>query len=169
MAFKSLKEVKKPLAGGTLTVTQFPVLRAIRIGSRVIKLVSPVFAGLGGGLDLERIVNGGVSSANLDLNKGIPAALMSLAETLDPEAFATLCQDLLSGATWVDGAGTEQADFSNPVDINRVLGGSIPDLFTALRAALEANDFFGLGAIGKLRGLVRAPSPQPPPAVSTPT
>ncbi len=170
MAFRTLKEVKKSLAGGTLTVIQFPVLRAIRVGARVAKFAAPVIAGLGGGLDLDDLISGRAGSRmeemDLKLNKAIPAALNALAEHLEPEAFALLCQDLLAGATWTD--GTTLHDFTDPAAIDRVFCGSIPDLFLALRAALDANDFFGLGAIGKLRGLVRAPSPAVSPDVSIP-
>lgn len=169
MVFKSLKEVKKAVAGGTLTVTQFPVLRAIRIGGRVAKVVAPVIAGLGGGIDLDGLVGGtAASNVNIELNKAIPGALRAVAETLDPDVFAAACQELLSGSDWVDANGTEKIEFLEPGSIDKVFGGSIPDLFLALRTVLEANDFFGLGAIGKLRGMVRAaPNPPPLPAEST--
>lgn len=169
---KALKEVKKSIAGGTLIVTQFPVLRAIRIGAKVARLAAPIFAGLGGGLNLDDIVGGNtraaIAGADIDLNKAIPGALNALAEKLDPNEFSALCEDLLSTACWIDAKGTEKIELSESGGIDRAFGGSIPDLFAALRAALEANDFFGLGAIGRLRGVLGAPQPKSP-DVSTPT
>lgn len=169
---KALKEVKKPVADGTIIVTQFPVLRAIRVGARVARLVAPVVAGLGGGLNLDDIVGGRAGAAlaggEIDLNKAIPGALNAIAAKLDPDEFATLCQELLSTACWIDAKGTEKVELNDNGAIDRVFGGSIPDLFAALRASLEANDFFGLGAIGRLRGVLGAPQ-QKSPDVSTPT
>lgn len=161
---KILKEVQKDLAGGRLTVTQFPVLRAIRVGGRIAKLVAPILGGLGGGLNMDDLLSGNgakvMSDANINLNKALPSALNALADNLDPEAFAHLCVDLLASAEWTD--GKIRYELGTPGSIETVFGGSIPDLFAALRAALEANDFFGLSAIGKLRGLLRAPAQKSP-------
>ncbi len=170
--FKALKEVRKPLAGGEILVTQFPVMRSIRTGARIAKLVAPVMGGIGEGLNLDDLIRGDLASKidtlDIDLNKAIPKALNALATTLDPEDFASLCLELLSGATWIDKEGKAQTELTSEAAINKVLGGSLPDLFAALRASLEANDFFGLGAIGKLRGALGVPQKPQSPGVSTP-
>lgn len=162
--FKTLKSIEKPFAGGTLSVTQFPVLRAIRIGTKIAKLAGPVLAGLGQGINMDDLLNGDMSAKlkklDIDLNKAIPQALNALATTLDPDEFAALCQELLSGAIWTDGKTAYELGQTGTIDM--VMGGSIGDLFAALRMALEANDFFGLGAIGKLRGMLAAPKPPSP-------
>ncbi len=169
--FKALKEVRKPLAGGEIMVTQFPVMRAIRTGTRIAKLVAPVMGGIGEGMDLDDLMSGNlmakVDTLDIDLNTAIPKALNALAASLHPEDFASLCLELLSGASWIHPGGKEQTELTSEAAINQVLGGSLPDLFAALRVALEANDFFGLGAIGKLRGALGVPkakakkSPEP--------
>lgn len=159
--FKALKEVRKPLAGGEILVTQFPVMRAIRTGARIAKLVAPVMGGISEGIDLDDLISGNlmakVDSLDIDLNAAVPRALNALATTLHPDDFASLCQELLSGAAWIHPGGKEQTELTTEANINLVLGGSLPDLFAALRVALEANDFFGLGAIGKLRGALGVP------------
>ncbi len=170
--FKALKEVRKPLAGGEILVTQFPVMRSIRTGARIAKLVAPVMGGIGEGINLDDLMNGDlgakVDTLDIDLNKAIPKALNALAVSLQPEDFANLCLELLSGATWIQPDGKSQVELTSESAINQVLGGSLPDLFAALRASLEANDFFGLGAIGRLRGALGVPKKPQSPEVSTP-
>jgi hypothetical protein len=167
MMMQPLKSVKKPLNGGTLTVTQFPVLRAVRVGARVAKIAGPVLAGLGSGLNLDDIVSGKMAAVlaggEINLNKAVPGALNALAERLDPEELISLCLELLQSANWVDSAASEKIELTTAASIDLVFNGSIPDLFMALRASLEANNFFGLGAIGKLRGALGVPSPKPSP------
>lgn len=164
---RALKEVRKPLAGGTLVVIQFPVLRAIRVAARVAKVLSPVVAGLGKGLNLDELVSGKVtnilSGGDLNLSQAVPGALNAIADKLDPEEFADLCEKLLASAYWLNAGATEKLEMIQPGAIEAVCGGSMADLFTALRAALEANDFFGLGAIGRLRGALGASGPKASP------
>ena len=164
----ALKEVKVAVAGGTLTLTQFPVLTAIRVGARVAKLAGPIVAGLGKGFNLDDLVSGkiGVSLAggDLDLNKAVPGALNAIAEHLDPEAFAGLCRDLLAGGFWIDDAGQTKIETGEPNALDRIFGGDLAGLFAALKAALQVNNFFGLSAIGKLRGAPRAPAANLSPA-----
>ena len=171
--FKTLKEVRKPLAGGEILVTQFPVMRSVRTGVRIAKLVAPVMGGLGEGLDLDDLIRGDamdkIEKLDIDLNKAIPKALNALAMNLHPEDFASLCVELLASATWIHPDGKAQTELTTEAAINQVLGGHLPDLFAALRIALEANDFFGLGAIGRLRGALAAPKKaKPTPGKSTP-
>lgn len=147
---KSLKVLDRPVAGGTLTVTQFPVLTAIRVGARVFKLVGPVLGAFGVGVDFNGLAEGGLGDSKIDLAKALPKVLSTLAETLNPDQFGQLCQDLLGSAIWTDGKVKYELG-SNPAYIDVVFCGSITDLFQALRLVLEANDFFGFGAIGKLR------------------
>ncbi len=165
MEMKALKEVKRPVNGGTLTITQFPVLRALRVGARVAKLIAPVVAGLGGGLNLDDVVSGRIravlAGGEIDLNKSVPGALNAIASHLDPETLVSICEDLLASAYWTD--GKTKVEMTEPGAIDLVFAGSIPDLFGALRAALDANNFFGLGAIGKLRGALGASGPKESP------
>lgn len=159
--FKALKEVRKPLSQGDLLVTQFPVMRAIRTGAKIAKIVAPVMGGFGEGLNLDDLLNGSagnkLETMDIDLNKAVPKALNALAANLYPEDFAALCVELLSGACWISGDGKTKIELTSEAAINQVLGGEILDLFAALRIALEANDFFGLGVIGRLRAAVKAP------------
>jgi hypothetical protein len=159
--FKALKEIRKPLAGGELLVTQFPVMRAIRTGARIAKIAAPVMGGFGEGINLDDLAGGSmqdkIENLDLDLKKAIPKALNALAMNLYPEDFAALCVELLSGATWIASDGKSKVELTSEAAINQVLGGELSDLFSALKIALEANDFFGLGAIGKLRGALGAP------------
>jgi hypothetical protein len=166
-----LQEIQVAVAGGTLTLTQFPVLTAIRVGARVVKIAGPVVAGLGKGLDLDDLVNGKIGAAlaggEIDLNKSIPGALNAIAEHLDPEAFARLCGDLLGGGFWVGpgiGGVQEKIETGEPNALDRIFGGDLPGLFAALKGALQVNNFFGLSAIGKLRGAPKAPATNPSPA-----
>lgn len=161
-----LKEVRLPISGGTLTIIQFPVLRALRVGARVARMLAPVVAGLGGGLNLDDLINGKLKSVandlDLDLNKAVPGALNAIATHMDPDELAAMCQELLSSAYWVDSAGSTKYEMASPGAIDMVLGGSLPDLFSALRGALDANNFFGLSAIGKLRGALGAQAKESP-------
>lgn len=165
---QALKEIKRPLHGGTLVITQFAVLRAIRVGARVAKTLSPVVGGLGKGLNLDDVVGGKIKSmlagGEIDLNRAVPGALNAIAEHLDPDDFVSLCQDLLQSSYWVDSTGGSKIDLSQPGGIDLAFNGDIPELFGALRGVMEANNFFGLSAIGRLRGALGAQKTQSPEA-----
>lgn len=155
-----LKEIKRPLNGGTLVITQFPVLRSIRVGGKIGVALTPIIAGLVPGLNLDDLISGKIggmlSGGDFDLNKAVPGALNAIGQHMDPDRLVEICQELFASSYWVDSAGATKIDLSQPGSIDLVFGGDLMELFGAIRSALEANNFFGLSAIGRLRGALGA-------------
>jgi hypothetical protein len=158
----ALNEKEVELSSGRLIITQFPVLRAIRVGARFAKVAAPILAGLGRGVNMDDFVNGKlqqmVASGDFSLNEALQGVMSALADKLNPDEFLALCEDLLSSAALIvsDPSGPTKIELTSKANIESAFGGSIPDLFLALKAALEVNDFFGFAAIGKFRGLIPA-------------
>lgn len=167
-----LKEIKRPLNGGTLVITQFAVLRAIRVGGKVASVLSPIAGGLVPGLKLDDLVSGKIgamlSEGEIDLGKAVPGVLNAIGN-MDPDSLVEVCQDLFQSSYWVDSAATQKIDLSQVGAIDLVFGGDIGALFGAVKSVLEANNFFGLSAIGRLRGLLGAQRKSASPESSTQT
>lgn len=166
-----LKEIKRPLNGGTLVITQFAVLRAIRVGGNLATLLSPIIGGLVPGLNLDDLISGKIgdmlTSGDIQLGKAVPGALNAIGQT-DPDRLVQICQELFQSSYWVDSVGAGKTDLSQPGAIDLVFGGDLGELFGAIKAVLEANNFFGLSAIGRLRGALGARKASAPPAGSIP-
>lgn len=145
----AIKQLSKTIGGVEYKVTQFPALRAIKVKIRIAKLLSPVIAKI-----MPAIGNSKGGLGDLDL-ASLEPAFNSLAEHLEPEEFSALCLILLSCTIRND------VDLGNETAFNDAFTGRLGEMYKAIWFVLEANDFFGLGDIGKLITKEKAPvSPQ---------
>lgn len=146
-----VKPLEKTLDGVHHIVTPFPPLYAVRMAARLGKLLLPVAGAVGlpvagGQVDIGAIRAGA--------GEAIPRLLTALADRLNPEELEALIVDLVSGVRR-NGVALE-----NRALVDATFAGDLPALYKVVWLALEANDFFGLGAIGKLLKL----RPMAPPA-----
>jgi hypothetical protein len=117
------------------------------MGARVAKLAATALGkamlGAKGGEGETRFTTGAVIEA-----------LGELASSLDPDAFTKLARDLLKH-TQIRRDG-EIFDLSIESRMDAAFGSDVVGLYKVIAFALEANNFFGLGSIGKLASLAKS-------------
>lgn len=123
----------KTIGDSVYSVTQMPGLTALRMQSKLMRILGPSFAQM-------------VSSAGTkNLDAGFAPAVSLLVNQLDPDTFETLVKDLMKGVR-KNGqeitAGILNLDFA----------GNLNELFQVLQFVLEVNysDFFQEGGILKI-------------------
>jgi hypothetical protein len=154
-----LKESEMPLAGGVLRTTQLPAVPAFRLGLRVSRIIAPVIGKAG--IDWEKLMSGQQAANDLDieLNTVVPGFLGAVGSIIDPDDFVNLAKEILVSSSWTD--GKTEFSLANDIGINAAFSSDLSDLFKAVWFAAKANNFFGLGAIGKLRQIAQAVSSKP--------
>lgn len=120
---------EKEIDGNIYLVTQMPAMKAIRVQSRLMKILGPAFA--------EMII-----AKKEDPDSCLPKAVTLLVNQLDAETFANLVIELMQG---VRRNGAEMKKES--IDIQ--FAGKLNELFLVLQFVLEVNyaDFFQEGGI----------------------
>jgi hypothetical protein len=117
---------EKEIGDAVYSVTQMPAIRALKIQSRLLRLVGPSFAAM--------IASGEDSS--------IPMAISLLTDKLDENTFEKLVLDLMQGVR-KDGAELTKGK------IDLEFAGNLNELYRVLQFVLEVNfaDFFQDGGI----------------------
>lgn len=153
----------KDIDGVTYESTPFNPFYGLGLAARLGKILGPAALGL-----LQSLAGNSVSDI---MGMGVGALsgpLQAAFTSLQPDAMQKLCLDLL-GNTWqgpIEGRPT-QLQINSQQNFDLAFMGNYAAIWPAIWLALEANDFFGFGGIGKR---LRAKSTPPPsPAPSTPT
>lgn len=137
----------KQIGDSVYSVTQMPGLTALRMQSKLLKLVGPSFT--------QMIA----SSVAKNLDAGLPSAVSLLVNQLDPDTFENLVKDLLRGVR------KDGREITKDI-LNLEFAGNLNELFQVLQFVLEVNyaDFFQEGGI--LRVLIdmakKEDEPTPP-------
>lgn len=150
-----IKYSQKTIDGVAFHVTQHPAFQALKLKAKLARLLGPGFSGL-----LLALAQGKAKkAADMDIAELAPA-FGKLAETLDPDAFANACLELMANTLAVE--GKQKFELVNPHAFDQLFTGRMGLLYKAMHHVLEVNDFFGLGGIGKVLG-ARASTPDSKP------
>ena len=154
--------ITKIIDGVTYESSPFTPFFGLGLAARLGKILGPAALGL-----LQSLAGNSVSDI-LSMGAGaLSAPLQAAFVSLQPEEMQKLCLSLL-GNTWqgpVDGRPT-QLQLNSQANFDLAFMGNYAAIWPALWLALEANDFFGFGAIG--RRLRAKATPPPSPVPSTP-
>ena len=142
-----IKNTQKTISGYSFHVTEFPAFTAIKIKARIARLIGPAFGGLLGAVSK---LDKGKKASDMDISALAPAIEL-LAATLDPEAFANLCLELMSGTVAV--IENQKYELANVDQFNKAFTGRLDLMYKVIYFVLEVNDFFGLSSIGKAAGV----------------
>lgn len=127
--------------GHTVKVTQHPGRRALRLKSRLVKLLAPSI----GTIIQQKVEKGkNLLDQEVDMTK-IGEAVIALADKLDPDDFENLILEILV-STRVDGKEINEAAFDD------LFAGEMSLMYKVVFFALQTNfgDFFVSGGIGNL-------------------
>ena len=141
----------KTIGDSVYSVTQMPGLTALRMQSKLLKLVGPSFA--------QMVASAGSKS----LDSGLASAASLLFNQLDPDTFENLVKDLLKGVR-KDGKEIDKNI------LNMDFAGNLNELFQVLQYVIEVNyaDFFQDGGILKvLIDLMKKEEEPTPPGLTT--
>lgn len=130
---------EKEINGVLYSVTQLPARRALRLQSKLVKLL---------GSSVANLFSEG--STNKDLLKAFPKAVTALSNQLDEKSFDNLVNELVEYNLRIDGKEFNIRDF------DLFFSGKLNDLFLLLAFILQVNfmDFFLTGGI--LEGMLEA-------------
>jgi len=121
-----IKTRSKRIDEKEISVTQLPGRRALRLKTRLLKLVGPSFSKLLG------------QAKNVTAEADIGPALELLADKLDPHDFESLVLEILSG-TRIDGTEINESSF------DLIFGGEMLLMYKVVAFSLKVQfeDFFG--------------------------
>lgn len=133
-----------------VSLTQFMGFRGIKIQTRLLRLVVPIFSGV-------KSFSGNASSSlfdkmrnlDIDTNTIVKHILENVTETKVDE----LIQDLVSCVS-VNGK-----DLSVKANFDFIIAGNYKLLFKILTLVIDKNHFFGLSGIGDVMSLLKENSP----------
>jgi hypothetical protein len=150
-----IKPIEKEIDGLKVTASQFPGMRGLVIKARLAKLLAPGVA------ELLAVFGGKMPDGKaLEMDAAALApAFSALASKLEPTEFANLCRDLLATTTIVMDGKVWQ--IQSDAEFDHVFTGRTETIYKVIFLVLQANDFFGLGGIGKALSR-KAPEAKPP-------
>jgi len=143
-----VQTIEKTIDGHAVKIVQFHAVRGFKLKARLVKFLLPVVAPLAGealgSLSSKNLAEkASILEQNIDLEKALPQAFSSLAETLDENTFLRLMLDLLAGS-FVDGQSVDEKFFNDFFIGNYMLA------YKIAIAVVTANSFFDFGDIGSL-------------------
>jgi hypothetical protein len=124
-----IESKEKTINGVTYMVTQFPARRALRLQTKLVKLLAPSVSALAGGANLSDVKN--VMDAKIG-GEVISKAVTTLVERLDEDYVVNLIMELLA-STRREGKEISEAQF------DMIYAGNFKELFQALYFVVEVN------------------------------
>jgi hypothetical protein len=149
-----IKTRSEAIDGKTVSVTQLPGRRALRLKTRLIKLAAPVMGKLFDSLPTEKKGKRASVGTSFDISAAhVGGALEKLAEYLTPDEYESLILETLSG-TRID--GTE----ITPVSFDMMFGGELLFMYKVFWFSLRVQyeDFFENSGIGNILSQVKMPT-----------
>lgn len=133
----AIETKEKAIDGKRVTVTQLPARRALKLQTKLVKLL---------GSSVAALVSGSKGSMTMELDPTtLAVAMEKLADHLDEEQFAQLVREVLQ-STRVDNQELNDAVF------DLLFAGNFLFMYKVIGFTLQVNygDFFGEGGIGGL-------------------
>jgi len=149
-----IKTRTETIDGKTVSVTQLPGRRALRLKTRLIKIAAPVMGKLFDSLPAEKKSKRVSAGTSFDISAAhVGGALEKLAEHLAPDEYESLILETLSG-TRIDGAEI------TPVSFDMIFGGELLFMYKVFWFSLKVQyeDFFENVGIGNILSQVKIPT-----------
>lgn len=149
--------VKKTIGSNEYSVTPLPTTQAIRLKSRLLKLVGPTISQAMSAVDIKE--GESILDANVD-GSALGSAVESLFTRLDEDTVLNLVKELIRPVQVVtaDAAGEKVVlDFNKDTYFDTFFSGRLDEMYKVVFFVLEVNykSFFGGEGIGSLLGKMK--------------
>lgn len=170
-----IKTDEREIDGIRFIVTAFPAWDALHLKARFGVILAPTVADLIARFGSDAFKNGG-KITEMDVDQVLPMlgpAITNLMTSIKPDEFVSICTTMFQNTIAVlPGPPLKKVDMTKggKQAFNEVFTGEINTMYKAMWMVLQVNDFFGLGGIGKLAGIIGqakaklAPASDPPKA-----
>jgi hypothetical protein len=141
-----LRSEERQVADVPYTTTQLPARRAIKVGTKLVRLLGPALGALGGSFDVEGAQLG---ESDVDFAPVLPSVVKMLVDQMDADNVIALILEILQTTRRKDLDSGKWEEVNKAEVFDRVYAGNFRELLGALRFALEVSlgDFFGESGI----------------------